>query len=90
VKGQNADTTHRVLDSILSGVVTAQLMGGIKCSMRDKFNITRELCFKVPICFVIGDVEGHNVLNKVLQRASDPSKFEEAIAYALDLEGNRG
>jgi hypothetical protein len=90
VKGQNADTTHRVLDSILSGVVTAQLMGGIKCSMRDKFNITRELCFEVPICFVIGDVEGHDVPNKVLQQASDPSKFEEAIPMLLTWNGNRG
>jgi hypothetical protein len=62
VKGQNADTTHRVLGSILSGVVATQRRGGIRCSMRDKFNVPRVLFFKVPICFIIGDVEGHDLL----------------------------
>jgi hypothetical protein len=62
VKGQNSETTHRVLGSILSGLVTAQLKGGIRCSVRDKFNIPRAVCFKVPICFIIGDVEGHDLL----------------------------
>jgi hypothetical protein len=61
-KGQNADTTHRVLGSILSGLLTAQLKGGIKGSVRDKFNVPRQVVFKVPICFIIGDVEGHDLL----------------------------
>jgi hypothetical protein len=30
--------------------------------MRDKLNVQREVCFKVPICFIIGDVEGHDLL----------------------------
>jgi hypothetical protein len=47
LKGQNACTTHQVLDLILSGVVTPQLKGGIKCSMRDKLSVTSSdlLCY---------------------------------------------
>jgi hypothetical protein len=63
VKGQNSETNHQILDSILSGVVTAQVKGGIKCLMSgNNFHDPKELCFKVPICFVIGDVEGHDLL----------------------------
>jgi hypothetical protein len=30
--------------------------------VRDKFNVPRQVVFKVPICFIIGDVEGHDLL----------------------------
>jgi hypothetical protein len=64
VKGQNVYTTYQVIDSILSENITAQLKGGIKRStMSNKFSSALiELCFQVPICFVIGDVEGHDLL----------------------------
>jgi hypothetical protein len=63
--GNNARTYHKVLASILSGLVLAQKNGGIKCGVMDKVDahgVDREFCFKVPLAFVIGDVEGHDVL----------------------------
>ena len=59
--GFNAITYHRVLSSILSGLVTAQRNGGIKASLLHD-GLEEEFCFKVPLAFVIGDVEGHDVL----------------------------
>jgi hypothetical protein len=64
-KGFNAETYHRVLGKILSGVVRAQKNGGIKCGVMDQLDadgVERVFTFKVPLAFVIGDVEGHDVL----------------------------
>jgi hypothetical protein len=58
--GRNIDTLHRSLDVMLSGLVRAQLAGGLKGPVL--VNDGQEFClfFKVPVCCVIGDVEGHN------------------------------
>jgi hypothetical protein len=64
-KGNNARTYHKVLGSILSGLVRAQKNGGIECGVMDQvdeYGTERLFCFKVPLAFVIGDVEGHDVL----------------------------
>ena len=50
-----------MLGSILSGLVTAQRNGGIKAPLLYK-SVEEEFCFKVPLAFVIGDIEGHDVL----------------------------
>jgi hypothetical protein len=64
--GFNAKTYHRVLGSILSGLVRVQNNGGLKCCVLshqlDASAAETEFCFKVPLAFVIGDVEGHDVL----------------------------
>jgi hypothetical protein len=64
--GSNAQTYHRVLGTILSGLVRAQNNGGIKCCVLadqlDADGAETDFCFKVPLAFVIGDVEGHDVL----------------------------
>jgi hypothetical protein len=53
---------HRMLKAVLRGVVDAQKSGGIKCTLRNPEGQGIRLTFKVPLCFVIGDVEGHDVL----------------------------
>jgi hypothetical protein len=63
--GSSHRTYHRVLGRMLSGLVFAQNHGGINCSVlhgpvEDVTEV--DLCFKVPLAFVIGDVEGHDVL----------------------------
>jgi hypothetical protein len=64
--GFNAQTYHRVLGSILSGLVCAQNNGGVKCCvLADQLDASAaetEFCFKVPLAFMIGNVEGHDVL----------------------------
>jgi hypothetical protein len=62
--GFNTKTYHRVLGKMLSGLVLAQNKGGIQCSVLHQVDdrTEMELCFKVPLAFVIGDVEGHDVL----------------------------
>jgi hypothetical protein len=60
--GQNIDTLHRCLDVMLSGLVQAQRTGGLKAPVLAKDGREFRLCFKVPVCFVIGDVEGHDEL----------------------------
>jgi Plavaka transposase len=60
----NTKTYHRVLGRMLSTLVLAQNKGGIKCTVLHGVDdgTEVELCFKVPLAFVIGDVEGHDVL----------------------------
>lgn len=62
--GFNTKTYHRVLGRMLSSLVLAQNKGGIKCTVLHQVDdgTDIELCFKVPLAFVIGDVEGHDVL----------------------------
>jgi hypothetical protein len=45
---------------MLSGLVNAQRSGGLKAPVMAKDGKEFRLCFKVPVCYVIGDVEGHN------------------------------
>ena len=60
--GQNIDTLHRCLDVMLSGLVQAQRAGGLKAPVMAKDGREFRLCFKVPVCYVIGDIEGHDEL----------------------------
>jgi len=60
--GHNMDTLHRFLDFVLSGLVKAQRGGGVTCPVMAKDGREVLLCFKVPLCYVIGDVEGHDDL----------------------------
>jgi hypothetical protein len=60
--GQNIDTLHRCLDVLLSGLVMAQRSSGLTTPVLRTDGSSIELCFKVPLCFIIGDVEGHNEL----------------------------
>ena len=60
--GQNIDTLHRFLDVLLSGLVKAQQEGGLTAPILTKDGRQSRLCFKVPLCYVIGDVEGHDDL----------------------------
>jgi hypothetical protein len=60
--GQNIDTLHRCLDVLLSGLVMAQRSGGLTTPVLRADGSSIELCFKVPLCFIIGDVEGHDEL----------------------------
>lgn len=95
--GSNAQTYHRVLGTILSGLVRAQNNGGIKCCVLagqlDAEGAEREFCFKVPLAFVIGDVEGHDVLcaryhthnTKMLSRECNCS-MEDADNHQVDCK----
>jgi hypothetical protein len=58
--GQNIDILHHCLDVLLSGLVKDQRDGGLTAPVQAKDGRLFELCFKVPVCYVIGDVEGHN------------------------------
>jgi hypothetical protein len=60
--GQNIDTLHRCLDVLLTGLVSAQRNGGLSAPVQAKDGSQFQLCFKVPVCYVIGDVEGHDEL----------------------------
>jgi hypothetical protein len=60
-QGQNNANTHRVLDSLLSGLVESQREGGVTCSIRNPSGEAIPLCFKVPLCLSIGDVEGQDL-----------------------------
>jgi hypothetical protein len=60
--GQNIDTLHHFLDVLLSGLVKAQQEGGLTAPILTKDGRQSRLCFKVPLCYVIGDVEGHDDL----------------------------
>jgi hypothetical protein len=90
--GFNAITYHRVLGSILSGLVSAHKNGGIKTSLLYK-NVEEKYCFKVPLAFVIGDVEGHDVLcgcyhthsTKTLSRECNCS-MEDADNHDVECE----
>jgi hypothetical protein len=57
--GQNIDTLHHFLDVSLSSLVKAQRDGGLHSPVLSKDGRQFRLCFKVPLCYVIGDVEGH-------------------------------
>jgi hypothetical protein len=58
--GHNIDTLHRSLDVMLSGLVSTQLASGLKGPVLANDGQEFRLCFKVPVCYVIGDVGGHN------------------------------
>jgi hypothetical protein len=60
--GQNIDTLHHFLDVSSSGLVKAQQDGGLKSPILSKDGQPFRLCFKVPLCYVIGSGEGHNDL----------------------------
>ena len=60
--GQNIDTLHHCLDILLTGLVSAQRNGGLSAPVQAKDGSQFQLCFKVPVCYVIGDVEGHDEL----------------------------
>ena len=60
--GHNMDTLHRFLDVLLSGLVKAQRDGGLSSPVLAKDGRQFRLRFKVPLCYVIGDVEGHDDL----------------------------
>jgi hypothetical protein len=53
---------HRMLKAVLRGVVEAQKSEGIKCTLRNPEGQGMRLSFKLPLCFIIGDVEGQDVL----------------------------
>lgn len=53
---------HRMLKAVLGGVVDAQKSGGIKCTLNDPDGDGIQLTFKVPLCFIVGDTEGADVL----------------------------
>jgi hypothetical protein len=58
--GHNIGALHRSLDVMLSGLAKAQWAGGLKAPVLVNNGQEFRLCFKVPVCHVIGDVEGHN------------------------------
>lgn len=60
--GQNIDILHRCLDKMLSGLVKAQHDGGLLAPVMANDYTELRLRFKVPLCYVIGDVEGHDEL----------------------------
>jgi hypothetical protein len=60
--GQNVDTLHRCLDVLLGGLVKVQHNGGLNAPVHANDGSVHNLSFKVPVCFVIGDVEGHDEL----------------------------
>ena len=60
--GQKVDTLHCCLDVLLRGHVKVQHNGGLNAPVQAKDGSVHNLSFKVPVCFVIGDVEGHNEL----------------------------
>jgi hypothetical protein len=62
VRGQNMTNHHRMICSVIRGMVDAQKSGGIRCTLPDPKGIEIRLTFKVALCFVVGDVEGHDVL----------------------------
>ena len=59
--GQNMDTFHHCLNMLLSGVVKAQCDGGLTWKLLTNDGREILLCFKVPLCYMIGDVEGHDL-----------------------------
>ena len=60
--GQNVDTLHHCLDVLLHGLVKVQHNGGLNAPVHANDGSVHNLSFKVPVCFVIGDVEGHDEL----------------------------
>jgi hypothetical protein len=60
--GQNINTLHHFLDVALSGLVKAQRDGGLMSPILAKDGRQFRLLFKVPLCYVIWDVEGHDDL----------------------------
>ena len=63
LRGQNMQALHLVLTCILSGLCGIQEIGGLTTivlplSLSQQITLT----FKVPIAFIVGDVEGHDKL----------------------------
>ena len=61
-RGQNMETLHLVLTCILSGLHSIQEIGGLTTTILPPSSSQITLTFKVPIAFIVGDVEGHKTL----------------------------
>ena len=61
-RGQNMQALHLVLTCILSGLCGIQDIGGLTTVVLPPSLSQNTLTFKVPIAFIVGDVEGHDKL----------------------------
>jgi hypothetical protein len=62
LRGQNMQALHLVLAHILSGLCGIQEIGGHTTAILPPLSSQITLTFKVPIAFIVGDVEGHDIL----------------------------
>jgi hypothetical protein len=62
VHGQNMTNHHQMLKAVFCKVVDAQKAGGISCTLPNPEGQGIHLTFKVPLCFIVGDVKGHDML----------------------------
>ncbi len=60
--GQNSTNNHQILEELFSGLEQVQKEGGITCSIPNTSGKSIELCFKVPLCLSVGDVQGNDIL----------------------------
>ena len=60
--GQNMEALHLVLTRILSGLCGIQEIGGLTTVVLSWSLSQITFTFKVPIAFIVGDVEGHDKL----------------------------
>ena len=58
--GQNMEALHLVLTHILFGLRSIQEIGGLTITILPPSSSQITLTFKVPIAFIVGDVEGHD------------------------------
>ena len=68
---------HFVANHILSGLKLAQLQDGLKWQIDEKDCILR-----IPIMFIIGDIEGHD---KICSRKSGHSKKMKAVTHSCKV-----